>query len=170
MKSIHTMQLLVVTSVQFAMDNATDESCWGKELKISIFCWSLQLFNCEFKWLFNSKMKWPVALSEEFFTRGGYQFKICVTWARSRIQPWSHVFFCPSRQKMEENWIAHWIEPFNCDSTLSKHAKAYSAHPLNPYPQRLKKFSTAVHFSITFPLLFHLPPALTFTLILLDST
>ena len=65
--------------------------------------------------------------------------------------------FCPLRQKNRKKMsIARWSELPNCDSVFSKHARAYSAHPLNPYPQRLKTFSTAVQFSIKFPLFF--PP------------
>ena len=54
-----------------------------------------------------------------------------------------------------------------CDSALSKHVTAYSAHPQNPHPQLLEKFSTAVHFSMKFPFGFHLSPAPTFTMKLL---
>ena len=51
---------------------------------------------------------------------------------------------CPLRQK---NWQ-------NVDRSLKRTGKLYSAHHLNPCSQKLKKFSTAVHFSIKFPLLF----------------
>ena len=58
------------------------------------------------------------------------------------------------------------LEPFPSmrEPTHSRHPG--SAHPLNPYPWRLKEFSTAVSFQLNSHcfLFFHLPPALTFTL------
>ena len=85
------------------------------------------------------------------------------------IRPLSQVmFFVLSVEAKELKLsIARWSELLNCDSALSKHARAYSVHPESPYSQMLKKFSTAVHFSIKFPLFFHLQPSLTFTLKLL---
>ena len=55
--------------------------------------------------------------------------------------------------------IALWSELLSYNSTLSKQARTYSAHSLSPYSQMLKKFSTAVHFSIKLPLFLHLLPA-----------
>ena len=62
--------------------------------------------------------------------------------------------FCPLRQK---NWQ-------NVDRSSKRTTQLYSAHYLNPYPQMLKNFSTAVYFSIFHCLFFHLAPSLTFTL------
>ena len=41
-------------------------------------------------------------------------------------------------KRIEKILIARWSELLNCGSAFSKHARAYSAHPLNPHPRRLK--------------------------------
>ena len=51
-------------------------------------------------------------------------------------------------QSIEKMLIAGCSELLNCDSPFSKHTSAYFTHTLNPYPQRLKKISTAAQFSI----------------------
>ena len=56
--------------------------------------------------------------------------------------------FCLFRERIEKMSIARRSELLKCDSALSKHARGYFAHPLNLYPQRLKKFSTSVHFQL----------------------
>ena len=65
----------------------------------------------------------------------------------------AYVFFCVRNKKLRRT-------PPSCILQVPPWA-------LNPHLRRLKEFSTAVQFSIKFPLFFHLPPALTFTLKLL---
>ena len=91
------------------------------------------------------------------------------TSGRDETVPSVMFFVLPveGKELKQEMSIACWSELLNCDSAFSKHARAYSAHPLNPPPSNVERFSTAVQFSIKFPLFFHYPPALSFTLKLL---